>query len=214
MTDKNQIIAIDGVSGAGKTTVAHILAHKMGYRFLPSGMLYRFMALMHTQNLPYDVSLEKCKTLSFIFDQQSYSVISEGDDITALLLSDKCSEIASQIIAPDPHIRQDLIPIQQHFAKDSGLVCEGRDMTTVVFPDAKLSIYLTASLRIRASRRQAQLEEDATDQETLLMQRDKFDQERAVAPLSIHPCSHIIDTSMANCDEVSERILKIFQSTP
>ena len=199
MANNCKIIAIDGVGGAGKTTVAFALAKHLKAGFLPSGSLYRFIAWRVQSGASVADALSQVASLQFPVEFPGPRVYFQEQDISRLLQKEKIGMFASAEIAPMPDVREGLLPLQRSFAKGQYLVCEGRDMSSVVFPDAQLSIYLTATVDVRSRRRGIS--------EHQLSKRDEQDLKRELAPLGIHPRSHIIDTSGAKISQIVEKAL-------
>lgn len=212
------IITVDGPSGSGKGAIGQNLAEKLGWNYLDSGAIYRVLAFaIIKKQISLDsvislVNLGKNLDIKFISRVcQSPKVIFESEDVTEDIRYQNCGNLASKI-AVIPAVREALIAKQRSFRRSPGLVADGRDMGTVVFPDAKLKLFLTATLEIRAKRRLLQLQHhgiNATLSTVLgsLADRDKRDQKRIVAPLKPDPSAVIIDTTKLSIDEVLQRIL-------
>jgi cytidylate kinase len=215
---KNPVITIDGASGTGKGTISQILAKQLGWKFLDSGALYRvlaFAALKHGLSLDNANALEaeaKKLDVHFIAEASTASrVILEGEDVTDAIRAEKIGNAASQI-GVFPAVRAALLDRQRDFRTEKGLVADGRDMGTVVFPDAELKIFLFASPEERALRRYKQLKErgisvNLGDLINELRERDKRDQERLTAPLKPAQDAIRIDTDQLSIEQVVERIL-------
>jgi len=215
---KEPVITIDGASGTGKGTVSQILATRLGWQFLDSGALYRVLALAaqkHSVALDNEKALEVLAEhldVQFIVQEsQSSLIILEGEDVTDVIRTEKIGNAASQIAAL-PAVRASLLSRQRAFREAPGLVADGRDMGTVVFPDAELKIFLTASPEERALRRYNQLKERGisvtlSDLIKELRERDRRDQERTVAPLKPAEDAIRIDTDRLTVDQVVERIV-------
>lgn len=215
---KHPIITIDGASGTGKGTVSQILATKLGWNFLDSGALYRVLALAaqkHSVALDNEKALEvlgEHLDVQFIASRDTMpKIILEGEDVTEIIRTEKIGNMASTVAAL-PAVRACLLSRQRDFREPPGLVADGRDMGTVVFPDADLKIFLLASPEERAMRRYNQLKERGIsvtlgDLIKELRERDKRDQERIVAPLKPADDAICIDTDRLTVDQVVERIL-------
>lgn len=212
------VITIDGASGTGKGTISQLLAKRLGWKFLDSGALYRVLALAahkHSVALDNENALEVLAEHLDVqfFAQKSHlsQVILEGEDVTDLIRSENIGNAAS-IVAALPDVRTALLSRQRAFREAPGLVADGRDMGTVIFPDAELKIFLTASPMERALRRLNQLKErginvtlaDLLDE---LAERDRRDQDRAVAPLKPATDAICIETDDLTIEQVVERII-------
>lgn len=218
MALKAPVITIDGASGTGKGTVSQLLAARLGWNFLDSGSLYRVLALAaQKHSVAFDneralVVLAEHLDVQFIAQEnKSSQIILEGEDVTDLIRTEKMGNAAS-IIGALPAVRAALLSRQRAFRESPGLVTDGRDMGTVVFPDSEHKFFLTASPEERAMRRLNQLKERGIsvtlgDLIEELRQRDKRDQERAVAPLKPAEDAIIIATDHLSINQVVERIL-------
>jgi CMP/dCMP kinase len=217
---QSPVITIDGPGGAGKGTISRLLARYLGYALLESGALYRSLALAaDQQGIPLDDISQLSKLAAgldvrCIADAQARPCILLDDhEITQALRSEACGNAASRL-ASVPAVRKALLSRQRGFRRPPGLVAEGRDMGTVVFPDAKLKIFLTASLKERAYRRHKQLIQqgigaklhDLLDE---LARRDERDAGRSVAPLRPAEDAVIIDSTGLTIDEVFARVLSL-----
>jgi len=213
-----QVICIDGPSGSGKGTIARFVAEELGWHILDSGALYRVLALA-TRNHGVDLNNEDAVTVlaghldvQFMFEQEKGSrVILEGEDVTEQLRTEETGNEASKI-ASLSEVRQALLIRQQAFLQPPGLVADGRDMGTVVFPRAGLKIFLTASPEERAERRHKQLKEQgnnvsiATLSKTI-RERDMRDLSRTVSPLVAAQDAVELDTTTLGIGEVVEKVL-------
>ncbi|OGT40437.1 MAG: cytidylate kinase [Gammaproteobacteria bacterium RIFCSPHIGHO2_12_FULL_38_14] len=212
------VITIDGASGTGKGVVSQLLAKHLGWKFLDSGALYRVLALAankHGVALNNEAALEVLAEhldVQFIAQVNTIpQIILEGEDVTDIIRTEPVGNDAS-IVAVLPAVRAALLSRQRAFREVPGLVADGRDMGTVIFPDAELKIFLVASPTERAKRRHKQLMErgiDVTLDRLLkeLQERDKRDQERIVAPLKPAEDAVCIDTDHLTIEQVVERIL-------
>lgn len=215
---KEPVITVDGASGTGKGTVSQILAKRLGWKFLDSGALYRVLALAAQK---HGVALDNEKALEVLAEhldvqflaQESElpQIILEGENVTETIRSEKIGNAAS-IVAALPAVRASLLSRQRAFRDVPGLVADGRDMGTVVFPDAELKIFLLASAEERALRRYNQLKEKGInvtlgDLINELRERDKRDQERVVAPLKPAEDAVCINTERLTVEQVVERII-------
>ena len=193
------VVAIDGPSASGKGAVAQRVAAALGFHCLESGALYRLVALAG-----YEHPEATAAAMDVAFS--GGKVFLSSQDVTDSLRSELIAERASDI-ARRPGLRQALLHRQRAFRRPPGLVAEGRDMGTVVFPDAVLKVFLTATLGVRAQRRHKQLKDKGIDANLHalsrdLEQRDARDATRAVAPLSYAPDALLLDTSEKPLDEV------------
>lgn len=218
MTKKDPVITVDGASGTGKGTVSQLIAKRLGWKLLDSGALYRVLALAaqkHGVSLDNETAL---RVLGEYFDVQFIAaesepprILLEGEDVTEIIRTEKMGNAASKIAAL-AEVRTALLNRQRAFREFPGLVADGRDMGTVVFPDADIKIFLTASPEERAQRRYNQLKEKGinvklTDLVEELRERDRRDQERTVAPLRPAEDAICINTDHLTVEQVVERIL-------
>ena len=214
MTDKVPIITVDGPSGSGKGTISQLLASDLGFHYLDSGALYRLLALAAQR---HQVSLDNVEGLAVLAahmdiafemnpDGGQPTVILESEDVSSLIRSEDVGKSAS-IVAAIPEVRQALLRRQQIFAREPGLVADGRDMGTVVFASAEVKIYLTASAEERAKRRHKQLiDKEESDSLAALIdmvkQRDERDQNRSVSPLRPAEGAILLDSTTLSVAEV------------
>jgi cytidylate kinase len=194
------VVAIDGPAGAGKSTVARALARELGFTYLDSGAMYRAVGLMTLRN--GGAASEQAQRLELELGNR---VIANGEDVTEAIRAPEVSEAASKV-ATNPKVRAAMVAKQRELMSEGDWVAEGRDIGTVVAPDAELKLFLTASPEERARRR---AEELGTDVETVLRDqtlRDAQDSEREYSPLELAPGAVELDTSGLGVDEVVERI--------
>lgn len=212
------IIAIDGPSGAGKSTIARMLAERLGYTQIDTGAMYRAAAYMLSSS---EVDLENndavesfLRDISITIEQVlgSQIVRVNGMDVTKFIRTPEMSLLTSRISAIKP-VREAMLKSQQNLGKMGGVVLEGRDIGTIVFPDAELKFYLIASVKERAKRRfeeltlkgvQVSFEETVTD----VAERDRQDSERDIAPLKQADDAILIDSSMLTIEEVLTEMLE------
>lgn len=210
------VITIDGPTASGKGTVAHRVAKHLGFHYLDSGALYRLTALSATrQGIALDnedalAALARVLPCRFIKGH----VLLDGEDVTDAVRAESIGVAASKI-AVLPMVRQALLDLQIAFRYAPGLVADGRDMGTVIFPDATQKVYLTASIEARASRRYKQLIEkgfSATMEDLVkdLAERDARDTVRAAAPLKPAPGATILDTSELTVDQAVNAVLDLY----
>lgn len=209
------VIAIDGPSASGKGTIAQRLARRLGFGYLDSGALYRIVALAaRRQGISWQdesALVEMVRHLHIEF--RNSSILLNGDDVSEAVRTEEMSRGASEV-AVHPSVRFSLIALQHSFRKAPGLVADGRDMATVVFPDATTKIYLTASAEIRAERRYKQLIAQGIHANLLdilqdLQKRDSRDRQRSIAPLQQSADAELLETSRLSIEQSVERALEI-----
>ena len=204
---KLNVVTIDGPSASGKGSLARNLAEYLDFSILDSGLLYRVYAYFHNLNLDIEeIPLLIQKDVSFKFNQKDVIVLNDREDITSELRSEKMAKKASKLSSL-PTTRENLLSIQRNFYQNKGLVADGRDMGTVVFPEAKLKIFLTASAEIRAERRYLELQNRGQEVNMLALiedikQRDLKDSTRTLSPLIPAEDSVVIDSSDMSIEEV------------
>ena len=215
------VITVDGPSGSGKGTVCRLLADKLGWDVLDSGAIYRVLSLaaLHHQialdNEEGLVPLAANLDVQFLVDSQTNAgkVILEGEDVTTTIRNEEVGAAASKVAAL-PRVREALLRRQRAFRTENGLIADGRDMGTVVFQDAPLKIYLTASTEERARRRFVELNTRGLDV-TLsgllqdIQARDERDMNRTVAPLVPAEDAIEIDTSDLNAQQVFDKVITL-----
>ena len=204
---KLNIVTIDGPSASGKGSLARNLAEYLDFSILDSGLLYRVFAYFHNLNLNIEeIPFLIQKDISFKFNNKDVIVLNDQEDITSELRSEKMAKKASELSSL-PTTRENLLSIQRNFYQNKGLVADGRDMGTVVFPEAKLKIFLTASAEIRAERRYLELQNRGQEVNMLdliedIKQRDLKDSTRTLSPLIPAEDSIVIDSSKLSIEEV------------
>jgi len=213
------VITIDGPSGAGKGTITQLLAERLGWHYLDSGALYRALAYAAEKA---GVGAEKVGRLvdlasNLRLEFRHGRVLLNAEDITDVIRTEEAGNAASKIAAI-PEVREALLDWQRAFARPPGLVADGRDMGTVVFPDAPVKIYLTASPEERAKRRYKQLNEKGIDVNVLklaeeIRERDERDRNRSVAPLNASAAALKVDSTGLSIEEVFEKILAKVKET-
>lgn len=208
-----KVIAIDGPSASGKGTVAQRVADALGWRYLDSGALYRITALYaRNRRTAWDneaavAALAQALPVEFV----EGAVLLDGEDVSAAIRSEEIGMGASRVAAL-PTVRTALLQRQRAFLTEQGLVADGRDMGSVVFPDAVLKVFLTASPQVRAERRAKQIGVplDGAGFERILADieaRDEADRNRAVAPLQKLPEARLLDTSALTIEESVKKVL-------
>ena len=204
---KLNVVTIDGPSASGKGSLARNLAEYLDFSILDSGLLYRVYAYFHNLNLDIEeIPLLIQKDISFKYNHKDVIVLNDQEDITSELRSEKIAKKASELSSL-PITRENLLSIQRNFYQNKGLVADGRDMGTVVFPEAKLKIFLTASAEIRAERRYLELQNRGQEVNMLALiedikQRDLKDSTRTLSPLIPAEDSLVIDSSDMSIEEV------------
>jgi cytidylate kinase len=217
MNNKNiPVIAIDGPSASGKGTVAQRVAARLGFHYLDSGALYRLVALAAMRS-GVDLSDESALSeaaahLDVLFEDAEIRLGNEN--VTDAIRTEACGNAASRVAAY-PLVRTALLARQREFCQSPGLVADGRDMGSVVFPGAVLKIFLTASAETRAQRRHNQLMEKGMDANiaTLLQdirERDARDSNRSVAPLQVGAGTHLLDTTWLDINQAVNRVLDMY----
>jgi len=213
------VIAIDGPSASGKGTVAERVAGELGFHYLDSGALYRIVGLVSGErnaNLENDLEISNI-SLNLNINFSNSRVLVDGRDVSEQIRGEAAGAAASRVAAL-PGVRKALMSLQHGFRQAPGLVADGRDMGSVVFPDAGLKIYLTASPEERARRRYKQLmEKDSGASMAALLQdirdRDFRDSTRAAAPLLKCADAIEIDTTGMPVDDVVARVLHLYRNT-
>ena len=218
MTAEIPVIAVDGPSGTGKGTLCSYLAHWLHWHFLDSGALYRILALLverHAVDINDEVGIASLAgKLDVKFNNpgsgQEIAVVLKGEDVSQLIRTESCGAAASHLAAY-PKVRKALLTRQRAFRKAPGLIADGRDMGTVVFADARLKIFLTASADERAQRRHKQLKEKGFDVNlpqlsVEIIERDTRDRERTVSPLRPADDAVVIDTTNLKIEAVISRV--------
>jgi CMP/dCMP kinase len=218
--DQNKVvIAIDGPAGAGKSTIASRLARKLGYINIESGAMYRALALKAIENDidcdDADALLKLARESYIVLEPQldGNRVLLDGRNVSSRIRERDVTEAASRV-SVHPPVRQWMVTLQRDMGRDGGVVMEGRDIGTAVFPDAKVKIFLDASPQVRAERRltQAGATHDPHKAQALvadLQTRDQRDRTRATSPLVPADEAIIIDSSSLAIDDVVQRILQI-----
>ena len=212
------VIAIDGPSASGKGTVAQLIAEKLGFHYLDSGALYRIVAFATQQN---NIAWSNAEALgklaeSLLIQFKEGEIYLNNIPITEAVRSEEMSRGASEV-AIHPQVRDALFALQRSFRQPPGLVADGRDMASVIFTDAKLKVFLTAGVEVRAERRYEQLTGKglAADYAQILrdlQQRDLRDSQRSAAPLIQTPDAVLLDTTHRTIDEAVEFVLAAYKN--
>jgi cytidylate kinase len=212
------VIAIDGPSASGKGTVAQLVADKLGFHYLDSGALYRIVALAAQQQKIYWGNAEAlgalATTLSIRFKESD--IYLNDSIITELVRTEEIGRGASEV-AVHPQVRAALLDLQRDFRKPPGLVADGRDMASVVFTDAELKIFLTATVEVRAERRYKQLKNKGlnADYDNILadlQQRDLRDSARSASPLIQMPTALLLDTTQRDIQQAVDFVLTAYKN--
>lgn len=214
-------IAIDGPSGAGKSTIAKQVAKELGFIYVDTGALYRAMAVHFlkqglTAEQPEKI-IPACQSaeITIVYENGKQQVILNGENVTGMLREEAVGNMASRTSAI-PEVRAKLLNLQREMAKKQNVVMDGRDIGTNVLPDAKIKIYLTASVETRAARRYNELVEKgvACDYETIakdIEERDRRDMTREMAPLKQAEDAVYVDSSDMTIDEVTAKIKSLVE---
>ena len=212
-------IAIDGPAGAGKSTIAKIVAKKLEYIYVDTGAMYRAMALYLIREgiQPSETSKieEACNNadISITYEDGEQVVVLNGENVNGLIRTEEVSNMASAS-SVNGKVREKLVALQQKLAKETNVVMDGRDIGTVVLPDAPCKIYLTASDDVRAKRRYDELvakgvEADLNEIKKDIIERDHRDMTREISPLRRAEDAYFLDSSSMTVDEVVAKIIEI-----
>ncbi len=218
---KRLVITIDGPASSGKSTTAKLVARSLGYLYLDTGAMYRAVTLKamragidlrDTQGLE---GMANQTDVDIVPDPGGYRVILDGEDVTESIRSREVTR-ASSIVSAVPGVRRRMVEIQRRVGRRGGIVAEGRDMGSVVFPDADLKIYLDADLDTRALRRKLELESKGEDVDLDeikrdIRMRDTYDSRRRHSPLVIPDGAIVIDTTDLSIDEQVNRVLTLVE---
>ena len=218
MANNIPVIAIDGPSASGKGTVAQIVAEKLGFHYLDSGALYRIVALAaFERGIDWQAESEIAKLVAQLNIKFEHGeIFLDQQNVSEKIRTEQMGQGASKVAA-HPQVRLALIDLQHSFRQAPGLVADGRDMATVIFPDARTKIFLTASAQVRAERRYQQLISKglAADYSAILkdlQDRDERDSQRAVAPLQQAPDAELVETSQLNIEQAVSKVLEAVTS--
>lgn len=221
MDYSNQAIAIDGPAGAGKSSIAQLVAKSLSMRYVDTGAIYRgltYLCLKAKVDLTQETSVEnflQTASIQVIYHDEEQLIIGNEENITPFLRTEDISQGAS-LIGTYACVREKLLSTQRDIARDNLVVMDGRDIGTVVLPEAKLKVYLTASPRVRAIRRLLQLNRRLTEeliQEQMedIITRDKRDMERKIAPLKRSEDAIVIDSSNMSVEDVVKKVVGEYQ---
>ncbi len=213
------VITVDGPSGSGKGTISQRVARQLGWHFLDSGAIYRVLGLMvlraglETENVDKLVELAENMPLTFDGDR----ILLGSEEVTDAIRTERAGNQASKVAAV-PQVREALLAWQRNYARPPGLVADGRDMGTVVFPRAQVKIFLTASPEERAKRRYKQLKEKGLSVNLAglideIRERDERDSQRAVAPLRASASALELDSTDLSIEEVYARVMQRVHET-
>ena len=213
-------IAIDGPAGAGKSSIAKALSKRLGYIYIDTGAMYRAVALFFVENNISDGADSRIESLldkleiSIKYEDGAQKVILNGEDVTGKLRLEEIGKLASKFSAIGI-VREKLVALQRKLAQKENVVMDGRDIGTVVLPNADLKIYLSASSKVRAKRRYLELLEkghtdlDINDIEDEIIKRDEADMNREISPLKQADDAYYLDSSDMTLEEVVSKILSM-----
>ena len=213
-------IAIDGPAGAGKSSIAKALSKRLGYIYIDTGAMYRAVALFFVENNVSDGTDSRIESLlekleiSIKYEDGAQKVILNGEDVTDKLRLEEIGKLASKFSAIGS-VREKLVALQRKLAQKENVVMDGRDIGTVVLPNADLKIYLSASSKVRAKRRYLELLEkghtdlDINDIEDEIIKRDEADMNREISPLKQADDAYYLDSSDMTLEEVVSKILSM-----
>jgi len=212
------VITIDGPSGSGKGTIARRVARELNMHLLDSGALYRLVGMAAAMQGKADAAEDEIAEIAAALDVRfaadaagNEQVCLAGKDVSRELRTERVGALASRVAAL-PRVRSALLDLQKSFRKPPGLVADGRDMGSTVFPDAVLKVFLTASAEVRAMRRHKQLKEKGIDVSLAALsrdieERDRRDSERSVAPLRPAEDARVLDSSNLTIEQVTRTVL-------
>ena len=204
------IVTIDGPSGSGKGTIAKRISSQLGWNYLDSGLIYRVFAFTHLKNIDF---LHEFQNFTFVLNENLEQVIFKEENISSQLRGPKLTKLAS-ILSKNLNVRKKLYKIQRSFLKKPGLVAEGRDMASVLFPESKIKIFLTAKLETRVERRANQLRNtgqkvNISELRNEIILRDKSDSERENSPLEISEDSVVIQNDSESVEDAAVEIINL-----
>ena len=207
------IVTIDGPSGSGKGTIAKTISSQLGWNYLDSGLIYRVFAFTHLKNIDF---LHEFQNFTFVLNENLEQVIFKEENISSQLRGPKLTKLAS-ILSKNLNVRKKLYKIQRSFLKKPGLVAEGRDMASVLFPESKIKIFLTAKLETRVERRANQLRNtgqkvNISELRNEIILRDKSDSERENSPLEISEDSIVIQNDSETVEDAAVKIINLIMN--
>lgn len=217
----NKNIAIDGPAGAGKSTIAKLIAKKLGYIYVDTGAMYRAMALyllregVDKESAPAIEEACKRADISIEFINGEQVVTLNGENVNGLIRTEEVGKMAS-VSSVNPKVREKLVALQQKLASEKSVVMDGRDIGTVVLPDAYLKIYLTASAKVRAKRRfdELSLKGEQCDFDVILkdiIERDERDMTREISPLRQADDAVLLDSSDMTIEMVANKVIALLE---
>ena len=220
MNEKNPSIAIDGPAGSGKSTVARLVAKKLGFVYVDTGAMYRTVGLYCAENSIDLENMDEVKkalqkvNIELKYDEGVQHIYLNGEDVSSAIRVQRIAEYASKVAAIGV-VREKLVEMQRNIAENGNVVMDVRDIGTNVIPNEKAKIYLDASVDVRTERRCHELEEKGVsfDKNVIreeIIERDNFDKNRKINPLTIAEDATIIDTSYMTIEEVENKITKLF----
>lgn len=217
---KKIVVAIDGPAGAGKSTIAKLAAEKLGYAYIDTGAMYRSVAWKFLQtgkafDEDFISGLSKTMLIDFKPEAKINRVFVDGTEVTEAIRTPEVTAIVSRVAAIG-EVREAMVDQQRRMGEAGGVLMDGRDIGTVVFPNAQLKIFLTASVEERARRRYAEMvakgqQVDLQQLQEDIAERDKQDSERAISPLRQAEDALLLDTSDMGISEVTDKILQLVQ---
>lgn len=210
------IVAIDGPAGAGKSTIARALATALGFVYIDTGAMYRAVALRAVRasgDLSDETSMSECARACSIELLPDNRVLLDGEDVSGAIRTPEIAQAASKVSAL-PGVRCAMVALQRKLAESNSVVMEGRDIGTVVFPDAQAKVFLDASPEVRAARRVLEMRQKGIDADPAriaaeIRERDHRDSNRAEAPLTLAPGADYVDTSDMTPEQVIAALLQL-----